>query len=41
MFAALNTPGNTKIIAKISRDHTERLFKFLKIPVSKKNQRTL
>tara|TARA_B100000965_G_scaffold9905_1_gene7708 strand:+ start:1289 stop:2614 length:1326 start_codon:yes stop_codon:yes gene_type:complete len=40
MFAALNTPGITKINAKKSRNHTELLFKYLKIPIkliSKKN----
>ena len=40
MFAALNTPGITKINAKKSRNHTELLFKFLNIPIkikSKKN----
>ncbi|MDA9598550.1 3-phosphoshikimate 1-carboxyvinyltransferase [Candidatus Pelagibacter sp.] len=38
MLAALNTNGRTIIKAKKSRDHTERLFKYLKIPmqVSKK-----
>ncbi len=35
MLAALNTPLNsiTKIYARPSRDHTERIFKFLKIPI--------
>ena len=40
MFAALNTPGTTKIKAKKSRDHSERMLKHLKIPIkikSKKN----
>jgi len=40
MMAALNAPGKTKIIAKNSRDHTEILFKYLKIPlkiIKKKN----
>ena len=32
MLAALNTPGITKIKAKKSRNHTEILFKYLKIP---------
>ena len=32
-FAALNTHGITKIKAKKSRNHTELLFKFLKIPI--------
>ena len=33
MLAALNSEGKTKIKAKKSRDHTELLFKFLKIPI--------
>ena len=33
MLAALNTNGQTIIKAKKSRDHTERLFKYLKIPI--------
>ena len=33
MLAALNTPGTTIIKAKKSRDHTERIFKNLKIPI--------
>ena len=33
MYAALNTPGLTRIKAKKSRDHTEILFKHLKIPI--------
>ena len=40
MLAALNAPGITKISAKKSRNHTELLFKYLKIPIklnSKKN----
>ena len=32
-FAALNTHGITRIKAKKSRNHTELLFKFLKIPI--------
>ena len=32
-FAALNTTGETIIKAKKSRDHTELLFKYLKIPI--------
>ena len=32
-FAALNSPGTTYIRAKKSRNHTELLFKFLKIPI--------
>ena len=40
MLAALNTRGETIIKAKKSRDHTERLFKYLKIPIKliKKNK---
>ena len=34
MLAALNTAGETSIKAKKSRDHTEILFKYLKIPIS-------
>ena len=43
MLAALNVPGKTKIIAKNSRDHTEVLFKYLKIPlkITKKNNLSL
>tara|TARA_B100000287_G_scaffold423735_1_gene467392 strand:+ start:69 stop:1403 length:1335 start_codon:yes stop_codon:yes gene_type:complete len=33
MFAALNTPGEMKISAKKSRNHTELMFKKLKIPM--------
>ena len=33
MFAALNTPGTTSIKAKKSRNHSELLFKYLKIPI--------
>jgi len=33
MLAALNTSGETIIKAKKSRDHTELLFKYLKIPI--------
>ncbi len=33
MLAALKTPGETIIKAKKSRDHTELLFKYLKIPI--------
>ena len=33
MFAALKSRGTTKIKAKKSRDHTELLFKHLKIPI--------
>ncbi len=33
MFAALNTQGETLIKAKKSRDHSELLFKYLKLPI--------
>jgi len=33
MLAALNTPGETFIKAKKSRDHTELLYKYLKLPI--------
>ncbi len=33
MLAALNTLGQTEIKAKKSRDHTELLFKYLKLPI--------
>ena len=33
MLAALNTPGETKIKAKKSRDHSELLFQHLKLPI--------
>ena len=33
MLAALNSPGKTIIKAKKSRNHTELLFKYLKIPI--------
>ena len=33
MLAALNTPGTTIIKAKKSRNHTELLFKYLKLPI--------
>ena len=39
MLAALNTEGRTIIKAKKSRDHTERFFKFLKIPIKIKNRK--
>ena len=32
-LAALNTPGETIIKSKRCRDHTEKIFKFLKIPI--------
>ena len=33
MLAALNTTGTTFINAKKSRDHTELLLKYLKLPI--------
>ena len=33
MFAALNTNGQTIIKCKKSRDHTEKLFKNLNLPI--------
>jgi len=39
MLAALNTPGKTFIKAKKSRDHTEILFKHLKIPIKVKKKK--
>ena len=40
MFAALNSKGTTFIKAKKSRNHTELLFKYLKIPIKiKKNKK--
>ena len=39
MLAALNTPGTTIIKARKSRNHTELLFKYLKLPIKvKKNK---
>ena len=38
-FAALNTPGKTFIRAKKSRNHTELLFKYLKIPIKVKSNK--
>ena len=35
MLAALNTNGETIIKAKKSRDHSELLFKYLKLPIKK------
>ena len=34
MLASLNAPGTTKINAKKSRNHTEILYKFLKLPIT-------
>ena len=39
MLAALLAPGETKLMCKPSRNHTELLFKYLKIPIKiKKNK---
>ncbi|MFL2886506.1 MAG: 3-phosphoshikimate 1-carboxyvinyltransferase [Candidatus Pelagibacter sp.] len=38
-FAALNSPGTTYIHAKKSRNHTELLFKYLKIPIKIKSKK--
>ena len=38
MMAALNSPGQTIIKAKKSRDHTENIFKYLGIPIVVKNK---
>ena len=35
MLAALNCPGVTKIECLPSRDHTERFFKYIKVPIKK------
>ncbi len=39
MLAALNTPGTTIIKAKKSRNHTELLFKYLKLPIKVKSRK--
>ena len=39
MLAAIKTPGKTKIKAKKSRNHTEILFKYLKIPIKILNKK--
>jgi len=38
-FAALNAPGITSIRARKSRNHTELLFKYLKIPIKIKSNK--
>ena len=38
-FAALNAPGKTVIHARKSRNHTELLFKYLKIPIKIKSNK--
>ena len=40
MLAALNSPGQTVIKAKKSRDHTENIFKYLGIPINCKKKKT-
>ena len=40
MLAALNTKGETYIKAKKSRDHSEILFRYLKIPISVKKEKS-
>ena len=39
MLAALNTPGTTIIKAKKSRDHTELLYKHLRLPIKVKKEK--
>ena len=39
MFAALNASGSTSIKAKKSRNHSELLFKYLKIPIRVKKKK--
>ena len=41
MLAALNTPGTTNINARKSRNHTELLFKHLKLPIKIKKNKNL
>ena len=41
MLASLNAPGATKINAKKSRNHTEILYKFLKLPITVTNKKEL
>ena len=41
MLASLNSPGTTEINAKKSRNHTEILYKFLKLPITVKNRKKL
>ena len=38
-LGALNAPGKTKILARKSRNHTELLFKYLKIPIRVKSNK--
>ncbi len=39
LLASLNSPGETIIESKKCRDHTERLFKYLKIPIKIKRKK--
>ena len=41
MLASLNSPGTTKIKAKKSRNHTEVLYKFLKLPITVVNKKKI
>ena len=41
MLAALNTKGVTSIKARKSRNHTELLYKYLKIPIKIKKKKIL
>ncbi len=41
MLAALNSPGQTIIKAKKSRDHTENIFKYLGIPIIVKKNKNI
>ena len=41
MLATLNSPGITKIKAKKSRNHTEILYKFLKLPITIVNKKKI
>ena len=41
MLAALNSPGQTVINAKKSRDHTENIFKYLGIPIMVQKKRIM
>ena len=38
ILSALNTPGNTIINSKVSRNHTELMLKFLKYPIKVQNK---
>ncbi len=41
LFAAMQTPGKTTIKSVPSRDHTEKLFKHLKLPISISKKKNL